>query len=169
MFGNRFELGFSGDVVASSIWQYACTVGTLSALMWLTRDDPLPWDDAETAQRAAAAIAAAAAAGRMLVVGEDPLRKGGPVQCFSSRLSHWSPRLWKFTFRVDRIEYLTGAMGWKIESRFSRRASHKSTIRPKVENPTWKSKVGVLPWVSVVFNLGNRIAPSSPIEDCVSA
>ena len=41
------------------------------------------------------------------------VRERGPSTMLFSRLSHWSPKLWKSTFRIDRIKYYKRPNGVK--------------------------------------------------------
>ena len=134
MFGNRFELRFSGDAlrpqhmtVCMHCQDIVCADVTykrrpMSHEMRRRQQQQQRWRGGSG--RSSSSVQYKEQVGYMLsfghqlsamrgisVVGEDPLRKGAPVQCCRSRLSHWSPRLWKSTFRIDRIKYHKGPNG----------------------------------------------------------
>ena len=62
-------------------------------------------------------------------------------------------RKWAFRLRVPSLSKpkIESPLRSQSEIVFSRRAPHQNTLRPKVENPTWKSKVGVPPRASVIL------------------
>ena len=174
MFGNRFELWFSGDALRPQ-HMTVCLHCQDSVCVDVTyKRRPMSHEMRRRQQQQQKQQQQQQRwRGRQRQkqqVGQDPLRKGAPVQCCRSRLSHWSPRLWKSTFRINRIKYYKGPNG--VRSRkWSFRVGHLTKTlfdkKSKIlfESRKWAFRLELLSFSKVE----NSIAPSSPIKNRVFA
>ena len=87
-----------------------------------------------------------------------------------SRLSHWSPKLWKSTFRIDRIKYYKRPNGvtnhkWCFRVGLLTKTPSDQKSEILLESRKWAFRVRLLS----LWKIGNSIAPSSPIGNGVFA